>query len=134
VRRLLLFLVLATGGIVLLVQAAGGLFGESRDAVQPEIPVIDHSPIVADTGESPLRISDYPVNPNGRTPDVAIRPVEDLRFALTRPREWKDSVTGERIALPFFTEMAFHVKHLESFRDASTGAPGERWKDVHVTV
>jgi hypothetical protein len=134
VKRVLLFLLLAGGGLAGLIQAAGGFLGEKQDDVKPEVPVLARNPVAAGPDEAPLRISEFPVNPDGRTPDVTLRRIQELDVPLTREREWKDPVTGERVVLPYFTEMSLLVKDLESFRDPSTGAPGERWKDVHVTV
>ncbi|HVG93721.1 MAG TPA: hypothetical protein VND21_04690 [Planctomycetota bacterium] len=134
-RRLLLFIALAGAGLAALVGAAGSFFGRGGDEPSPEVPVVarDAAP-TAQTGDAPLPLSAFPGNFDERTPDVALLDPMKLDFPLMADREWKDPVTGERVALPYFVEMSLRVRDLEPFRDPSTGAAGNRWKDVHVTV
>ena len=133
-RRALLFLALAGGGLGILVSTAGGWRGTRTSTEKPVIPVVPAPPASA-TG-SELRVSDLPridgVPTRGN--DFTLQPVRAAGRAFTRPRTWKDPLGGAPIELPFYPAYSVRADDLEPYKEDGPGAPSARWKGLHITV
>ncbi len=130
-KRVLLFLALAAGGILALSVLAGGFLGAGPDAAKPvmsqsrpDAGTVDH-PIVhvpdADTGSRSM-------------PKTTVTALRDFSVPKTEAKTWADRVTGERIDFPNYVVWWFRADDTAPVSDAAPGEQGMLVKGIRILV
>ena len=135
-RRLLLFLLLAAGGLAALGALAGGFQGAGKDAPKPELPLVTEGP-GPETSKARVHIADLPLSERGgKQPNFELQAAKLVTQMLWKNGggTWIDPVTRERIEFPFYPSMAISVDRPVPTRDSMTGTPGGEWQGWHLTV
>ncbi len=134
-KRVLLFLTLAAGGLATLGWLGGGFFGQSSQAPAPVVPEVAPPPR-AGTNEA-VSLSELPGGGKpgaGRTAPIQVDPMNlwDQTFDHP-PTTWKDPTTGESIALANAPRAWVRFHKPATMRDTA-GSPGLRWNGVQIVL
>ena len=135
-RRLLLFLLLAAGGLAALGTLAGGFQGAGKDAPKPELPLVTDG-AGPDASKARVRMADLPLSERGgKQPNFEVQAAKLVTRMAWKDggATWIDPVTRERIEFPFYPSMAISVDRPVPTRDSMTGTPGVEWQGWHLTV
>jgi len=133
VRRLAVFLLLAAGGLAALVVAAGGWSGTKTG---PEASPVTLGPAPVAAGPTTtVRVDALPLGAAKprNAPRVEVQPLGAFGTSITKPYEWVDPVTRERVTIPYYTELSLRMDAPSAEPSPGAGVPWFRWDRVHVT-
>lgn len=134
-KRVLLFLALAGGGLALLGRLGGGFFGQSVQAPAPVVPEVARPP--HSSNDSSVDLSEVlggGMAGGARSAPIQIAPTTlyDRTFDLP-PTTWVDPVTHEAVELAVAPRCWVRFDEPAPMRDTA-GSPGMRWKGVQIVV
>lgn len=131
-KRIVLFLVLAVGGIAALAALGGGLGGTATKGPVPVVAEI--APAMAGAGGAepmPMEIPGGAMLGGGMP--IGVDPAKRFTNTVDESWTWTDASTGESILIRNAPKAAVECNDPAPIRD-TTGAQGLRWTGVHIVL
>lgn len=133
-RRVLLFLALAGGGLAALATLGGGFRGSATQDPPPVVSEVPHPARTAGDFE-PVRANELAGGRAGAVGDAPIElgPADRADQTIDEATTWTDPATGESIAIRNAPKAAVTAYRIAPMRDTA-GSPGMRWKRIHIVL
>lgn len=137
-KRILLFLVLAAGGLAVLSALGGGLTGSTVQRPPPVVSAMPESTHDAG-GVEPPKTSELPRLDGGtgggssQDAPIAVDPFKSYNMTLAERATYVDPVSGDVIEILNAPKASIDCKNAGPMRDAA-GSPGMRWKAIHIVL